>query len=264
MISLLFSNQLLRKIEWYPDCSGRDRNPIQKRVHFFYLIHIVVSCHQYWWICIWRTNCVTQLLVLTVRSKIDIRNCIQLILLICNLNRPLWFKTYNCANIVIVNLYQCIINHIFCAVHFWAPAFKWGISIANIADFTKPPEKISYPQQIGMHMHIELHVVLCYLLRTSLCLTDARARYCSIFTLVKMCISGISARSRHVQVNEYTEWWVLVLQPDFSIYSRVWHLCVADYFCFYHSCHGYRTYLVALQHSNHTSKFYFQRQIVFS
>jgi hypothetical protein len=160
MISLLFSNQLLRKIEWYPDCSGRDRNPIQKRVHFFYLIHIVVSCHQYWWICIWRTNCVTQLLVLTVRSKIDIRNCIQLILLICNLNRPLWFKTYNCANIVIVNLYQCIINHIFCAVHFWAPAFKWGISIANIADFTKPPEKISYPQQIGMHMHIELHVVL--------------------------------------------------------------------------------------------------------
>jgi hypothetical protein len=51
-------------------------------------------------------------------------------------------------------------NHLFCAVHFWAPAFKWGISIANIADFTKPPEKISYPQQIGMHMNIELHVVL--------------------------------------------------------------------------------------------------------
>ncbi|KAK2394243.1 Mitochondrial pyruvate carrier 4 [Trifolium repens] len=35
-------------------------------------------------------------------------------------------------------------------VHFWAPAFKWGISIANIADFTKPPEKISYPQQIAV------------------------------------------------------------------------------------------------------------------
>ncbi|OAY80643.1 Mitochondrial pyruvate carrier 4 [Ananas comosus] len=33
-------------------------------------------------------------------------------------------------------------------VHFWAPTFKWGISIANIADFSKPPEKISYPQQI--------------------------------------------------------------------------------------------------------------------
>lgn len=36
------------------------------------------------------------------------------------------------------------------AVHFWAPTFKWGISIANIADFSKPPEKISYPQQVGM------------------------------------------------------------------------------------------------------------------
>ncbi|GJY87184.1 zf-CCHC domain-containing protein [Tanacetum coccineum] len=34
-------------------------------------------------------------------------------------------------------------------VHFWAPTFKWGISIANIADFAKPPEKLSYPQQFG-------------------------------------------------------------------------------------------------------------------
>ncbi|AQK41041.1 Mitochondrial pyruvate carrier 4 [Zea mays] len=34
-------------------------------------------------------------------------------------------------------------------IHFWAPTFKWGISIANIADFAKPPEKISYPQQVG-------------------------------------------------------------------------------------------------------------------
>ncbi|KAL5055652.1 hypothetical protein RYX36_036334, partial [Vicia faba] len=32
--------------------------------------------------------------------------------------------------------------------HFWAPTFKWGISIANIADFSKPPDMISYPQQI--------------------------------------------------------------------------------------------------------------------
>ncbi|XP_022893713.1 mitochondrial pyruvate carrier 4-like [Olea europaea var. sylvestris] len=28
--------------------------------------------------------------------------------------------------------------------------FKWGISIANIADSTKPPEKVSYPQQIAV------------------------------------------------------------------------------------------------------------------
>ncbi|KAK9681456.1 hypothetical protein RND81_10G003700 [Saponaria officinalis] len=33
-------------------------------------------------------------------------------------------------------------------IHFWAPTFKWGISIANIADFAKPPEELSYPQQI--------------------------------------------------------------------------------------------------------------------
>ncbi|KAL5574787.1 hypothetical protein UlMin_018021 [Ulmus minor] len=35
-------------------------------------------------------------------------------------------------------------------IHFWAPTFKWGISIANIVDFTKPPEKLSYPQQIAV------------------------------------------------------------------------------------------------------------------
>ncbi|KAE8125477.1 hypothetical protein FH972_020280 [Carpinus fangiana] len=33
------------------------------------------------------------------------------------------------------------------AVHFWAPTSKWIISIANFADFSKPPEKSSYPQQ---------------------------------------------------------------------------------------------------------------------
>ncbi|PWA71414.1 SBP-like protein [Artemisia annua] len=35
--------------------------------------------------------------------------------------------------------------------HFWAPTFKWGISIANIADFAKPPMKLSYPQQFAKH-----------------------------------------------------------------------------------------------------------------
>ncbi|KAL2944824.1 Mitochondrial pyruvate carrier 4 [Bienertia sinuspersici] len=33
-------------------------------------------------------------------------------------------------------------------IHFWAPTFKWGLTLANVADFTKPPEKISYHQQI--------------------------------------------------------------------------------------------------------------------
>eukprot|EP00244_Chara_vulgaris_P006758 TRINITY_DN254_c0_g1_i1.p3 TRINITY_DN254_c0_g1~~TRINITY_DN254_c0_g1_i1.p3 ORF type:complete len:110 (-),score=7.11 TRINITY_DN254_c0_g1_i1:877-1206(-) len=35
-------------------------------------------------------------------------------------------------------------------IHFWAPTFKWGITFANIADFAKPPEKISYPQQCAV------------------------------------------------------------------------------------------------------------------
>ncbi|KAJ0876553.1 putative mitochondrial pyruvate carrier [Helianthus annuus] len=34
-------------------------------------------------------------------------------------------------------------------IYFWAPTFKWGISIAKIADFAKLPEKLSYPQQFG-------------------------------------------------------------------------------------------------------------------
>lgn len=34
-------------------------------------------------------------------------------------------------------------------IHFYAPAFKWAISIANIADMNRPIEKISTPQQIG-------------------------------------------------------------------------------------------------------------------
>ncbi|BBG99941.1 Uncharacterised protein family UPF0041, partial [Prunus dulcis] len=32
-------------------------------------------------------------------------------------------------------------------IHFWAPTFKWGLTIANILDSSKPPEELSYPQQ---------------------------------------------------------------------------------------------------------------------
>mmetsp|Transcript_14548 Transcript_14548/g.31678 ORF Transcript_14548/g.31678 Transcript_14548/m.31678 type:complete len:112 (+) Transcript_14548:111-446(+) len=35
-------------------------------------------------------------------------------------------------------------------IHFWAPTFKWGISLANIADMQRPPEKISLPQQCAI------------------------------------------------------------------------------------------------------------------
>ncbi|GMH39577.1 hypothetical protein BSKO_07475 [Bryopsis sp. KO-2023] len=35
-------------------------------------------------------------------------------------------------------------------VFFWAPTFKWGISMANIADLQRPAEKVSYPQQCAI------------------------------------------------------------------------------------------------------------------
>ena len=35
-------------------------------------------------------------------------------------------------------------------IHFWAPTFKWGITLANVADFWRPAEKISYPQQTAV------------------------------------------------------------------------------------------------------------------
>eukprot|EP00884_Botryococcus_braunii_P016925 jgi/Botrbrau1/3916/Bobra.0183s0137.1 len=35
-------------------------------------------------------------------------------------------------------------------IHFWAPTFKWGISLANIADFKRPAESISTPQQVAV------------------------------------------------------------------------------------------------------------------
>lgn len=54
-----------------------------------------------------------------------------------------------CAKTIQISLHAYL-NFCLFAVHFWAPTFKWGISIANIADFSKPPEKLSYPQQIGM------------------------------------------------------------------------------------------------------------------
>lgn len=35
-------------------------------------------------------------------------------------------------------------------IHFWAPTFKWGITLANIADFQRPAELVSYPQQTAV------------------------------------------------------------------------------------------------------------------
>lgn len=51
-----------------------------------------------------------------------------------------------------INCLKCLPDCTLCfkfEVFFWAPTFKWGISIANIADLQRPPEKISMPQQSG-------------------------------------------------------------------------------------------------------------------
>ncbi|CAJ0642557.1 16351_t:CDS:2 [Entrophospora sp. SA101] len=34
-------------------------------------------------------------------------------------------------------------------VHFWAPAFKWGLVIAGISDMKRPAEKLSVSQNVG-------------------------------------------------------------------------------------------------------------------
>jgi hypothetical protein len=41
-------------------------------------------------------------------------------------------------------------------VFFWAPTMKWGITAANVNDFSRPVEAISYPQQMGKDPRLEL------------------------------------------------------------------------------------------------------------
>lgn len=48
-------------------------------------------------------------------------------------------------------------------VHFWAPSFKWGISLANIADYNRPPELISVPQQCGASL-LPACLLVCFVL----------------------------------------------------------------------------------------------------
>ena len=35
-------------------------------------------------------------------------------------------------------------------IHFWAPAFKWNLSIANFADYRRPIDSISTAQQCAL------------------------------------------------------------------------------------------------------------------
>ena len=35
-------------------------------------------------------------------------------------------------------------------IFFWAPTMKWGITAANVKDFSRPPELLSVPQQTAV------------------------------------------------------------------------------------------------------------------
>lgn len=35
-------------------------------------------------------------------------------------------------------------------IHFWAPTFKWNLSIANLADYQRPVDKVSTAQQVAL------------------------------------------------------------------------------------------------------------------
>ncbi|KAI5570280.1 hypothetical protein BDE02_11G017600 [Populus trichocarpa] len=82
-------------------------------------------------------------------------------------------------------------------IHFWAPTFKWGISIANIADFAKPPEKLSYPQQIA---------VTCTGVIWSRYSTVITPKNWNLFSVnVAMAATGIYQLSRKIQHDYFSE-----------------------------------------------------------
>ncbi|SBT80238.1 mitochondrial pyruvate carrier protein 2, putative [Plasmodium malariae] len=37
-------------------------------------------------------------------------------------------------------------------IHFWAPTFKWSISVANIVDINRDPKLLSLPQQFAIFL----------------------------------------------------------------------------------------------------------------
>nr|CAN76715.1 hypothetical protein VITISV_018795 [Vitis vinifera] len=78
-------------------------------------------------------------------------------------------------------------------IHFWAPTFKWGLSIANAADFSKPPEELSYPLQFA---------VACSGLIWS--------RYCTVITPRNWNLLGVNAAMAGTGVYQLSrKIWVL-------------------------------------------------------
>ncbi|KAK7825144.1 mitochondrial pyruvate carrier 4 [Quercus suber] len=82
-------------------------------------------------------------------------------------------------------------------IHFWAPTFKWVISIANVADFSKPPEKISYPQQIGMHLINDIHPSLSPSAFVPYCQIDVHSNHncCAAVTCTGLIWSRYSMKN---------------------------------------------------------------------
>ncbi|KAB5533793.1 hypothetical protein DKX38_016879 [Salix brachista] len=95
-------------------------------------------------------------------------------------------------------------------IHFWAPTFKWGITIANVADFAKPPEKLSYPQQIA---------VTCTGVIWSRYSTVITPKNWNLFSVnVAMAATGIYQLSRKIQA--------LAVQ----IFNNLFYISRHDYF----------------------------------
>ncbi|CDO67168.1 mitochondrial pyruvate carrier protein 2, putative [Plasmodium reichenowi] len=50
-------------------------------------------------------------------------------------------------------------------IHFWAPTFKWSISLANIADINRDPSYLSLPQQIAICLTGLLFTRFAYMIK---------------------------------------------------------------------------------------------------
>lgn len=134
------------------------------------------------------------------------------------------------------------------AVHFWAPTFKWGISIANIADFAKPPEKLSYPQQIGK---VPIHPWLC--LFHSLC-THIPCMLLCIFSVCKP-IAVSTCHARHL-ASRWEQKLILLLPDSILIILYLLYFTLTFVIWLVSSGHLYWSYMVTLQYCNYTSKFW--------
>ncbi|PIN14712.1 hypothetical protein CDL12_12658 [Handroanthus impetiginosus] len=74
-------------------------------------------------------------------------------------------------------------------IHFWTPTFKWGITIANVANFSKPPESLSYPQQLVVYFGATIVVSGLIWARYSTIITSMRLSLYNLFRTVSLGMS---------------------------------------------------------------------------